>query len=70
MFAALKKAVLRLGRWVGGAIRSAIDPVRSARGLEQRIPRPVSKPTSANTDAKIIEVPMLNGLHHVYEWAA
>jgi hypothetical protein len=38
--------------------------------LEQRIPRPVSKPTSANTDAEIIEVPMLTGLHHIYEWAA
>ena len=46
------------------------NPARPHQGIAQRIPAPTVAPPGETQAGKVMAVPVLNGLHHDYRWAA
>jgi transposase InsO family protein len=43
---------------------------RPHQGINQQIPDPLPSPQSSQGNQRVIAIPILNGLHHDYQWAA
>jgi hypothetical protein len=46
------------------------NPARPHQGIAQQLPAPTVSPPGEANAGKVLAIPVLNGLHHDYRWAA